>query len=110
MIRLPQAQVEAIDACSDELSAHGLDVARFSPTEIAVRAVPDSLIEVDPAELVEIALIAVKRGDDVRAAWGEGLSPAVLDGDVVALAALIEDAEAAGVPIDVREIDLGGGR
>ncbi|HHO51512.1 MAG TPA: DNA mismatch repair endonuclease MutL [Deltaproteobacteria bacterium] len=110
VIRLPQAQVEAIDACSDELSAHGLDVARFSPTEIAVRAVPNSLIEVDPAELVEIALIAVKRGEDVRAAWGEGLSPAVLDGDVVALAALIEDAEAAGVPIDVREIDLGGGR
>lgn len=111
VLRMPQAQVEAIDACSDDLSAHGLDAVRFSPTEIAIRAVPASLAGVEPAELVEIALVAVKRGLDVRTAWGERLSPAVLDDDVAALAALLDAAEAAGIHIDARQIDPeAGGR
>lgn len=76
--RVPSAQreIEIVEA-ADHLADLGLLVGRFSPGELAVRAIPPSLQDVDPVELLRVAIRALLEGKDVRDAWGEQL-PAVV--------------------------------
>ena len=76
--RVPASQREIdLVTTADGLAELGLMVGRFSPAELAVRAVPSSLQDVDPVDLLKIAIRALLDGTDVRAAWGEQLPPVV---------------------------------
>jgi DNA mismatch repair protein MutL len=67
-------EIEMVEA-NDRLAELGLLVGRFSPNELAVRAVPLSLGDVDPADLLRVAIRALLEGIDVREAWGRELPP-----------------------------------
>ncbi len=107
VLRLPPARVEAAEAARDALSDLGLDLMSFSPTEVAVRAVPPSLSDAAPDTLLDVALAALARGRDVRAAWAEELAPGRVDDDPVALRTLLAAAREAEVQIPERRLDPG---
>ena len=99
VMRWTEREVAATEALADALSEMGLDIARFSPTEVAVRAIPPSLAGADPEALVRIATDALSRGADVREAWAKRLPPAEVEDDVLTLRTVLAEAREAGVPI-----------
>ncbi|MBX2798004.1 MAG: DNA mismatch repair endonuclease MutL [Myxococcales bacterium] len=105
VIRLSPAEVQAAEAHTESLAELGLDLARFSPTELAVRAIPGALADADPVALAQVALSALSKGADVREAWGQRLSPAAVSGDPIEVRTWLAWAEEAGVPVAVAQID-----
>ncbi|MEM6928893.1 MAG: hypothetical protein AAF602_18280, partial [Myxococcota bacterium] len=93
--------LSAAEARLEQWAELGLVADRFSPTELAVRSVPEALGDVDPSQLVEIAL-SVPDEVDIRGAWIEAL-PAreVRDGPT-----LVGEAHARGIRVDGRLVAL----
>jgi DNA mismatch repair protein MutL len=77
-VRVPLARkdVEVVEAAQEALDRLGVRVAVLSPTEIVVRALPASLADAPAAEVLRLAVDALRRGLDPRTAWGDGLPPA----------------------------------
>ncbi len=101
VVRLGEAELAEAEARLEEWAELGLVADRFSPTELAVRSVPESLGDVGPDLLVTLAL-AASRDEDAREAWIEGLpGRPVVDGP-----ALVAEAHARGLPIEGRLVDL----
>jgi MutL C terminal dimerisation domain len=71
--------VKQVEAQAEALAALGFVVARFSATEVVVRALPASVADVEPAEVLRVALAAP---GDVRDAWAEKLPPAPVPEDL----------------------------
>jgi DNA mismatch repair ATPase MutL len=81
-VRVPVPAVIAarVEERAEELASLGLVASRFSPGEVVVRAVPDAAREVDPADVLRVALGA----DDVREAWADRLPVAEVPEDLLA--------------------------
>ncbi|MEO0604261.1 MAG: hypothetical protein AAF211_22690, partial [Myxococcota bacterium] len=97
VVRMGEEALTAAEARLEQWAELGLVADRFSPTELAVRSVPDALGDVDPRRLVEIAL-ATRDDAEVRDAWIEEL-PARLVEDGPRL---VSEARARGIRIDGR--------
>jgi len=78
-VSLDAVWVDALLEADGLLSGLGLEVARFGPQEVAVKAVPLALVDADPAAVLEVAAKAVRRGDDPVTRWVERLTPPPLD-------------------------------
>ncbi len=78
-VGLDSVLVDALLEADGLLSGLGLEVARFGPKEVAVKAVPLALVDADPAAVLDVAAEAVRRGDDPVARWVERLTPPPLD-------------------------------
>jgi len=99
VLRLPEGDLTRAEDQLSDWAELGLGADRFSPTELAVRSVPESLADVEPEALVRLALEAP---DDVRTAWARGLpAPPGDDGPAVG-----EAAHARGILIEGRLVDL----
>ncbi len=75
-VSLPARDVAVVEASAAAFERLGLRVAVLSPSEVVVRGAPASLPDAPPAELLRLAIDAVRRGADPRAAWGDALPPA----------------------------------
>ncbi len=80
-VGLDPSAVDALVAADGLLSGLGLELARFGPQEVAVKAVPLALIDADPAEVLRVAAKAVRRGDDPVSRWVDELPPPPIDDD-----------------------------
>ena len=80
-VALAAADVDALLGADALLSGLGLELARFGPQEVAVKAVPLALVEVDPTSLLQVAARAVRRGEDPVEQWVASLEPPPLDED-----------------------------
>jgi DNA mismatch repair protein MutL len=93
------AQVEALLGADGLLSGLGLEVARFGPQEVAVKAVPLALVDADPADVLRVAAKAVRRGDDPVARWVEDLEPPPLDDDDHEVRTLLATVDEQGIAV-----------
>ncbi|MEQ1569234.1 MAG: hypothetical protein ABMA64_26595, partial [Myxococcota bacterium] len=66
-VAVPAVIASKVEERAEALAALGLVVGRFSASEVVVRAVPECVADVDPAEVLRIALAT----DDPRGAWAE---------------------------------------
>ncbi len=108
VLRMSDADVRSVEYHAEELSEVGIEAVRFSATEVALRTLPASLASADPPSVLEVALLALRRGADVRKTWGSRLPPARVPGAVgqaSELARLADQARALGIPVSGRRVD-----
>ena len=96
-VTLPPQQVDSLLAAADALAELGLEVVRFGPREVAVKAVPGALGGASGEELVRVAVRALERGADVVAAWLAGVEPPPLDDDLHEVRTLLATLDEVGI-------------
>jgi DNA mismatch repair protein MutL len=80
-IPLGASGLDRLAALEEALVAQGLVAGRFSASEAVIRAIPAGLVDVDPAEILRVAL---EHPADPRSAWVRAFPPAEI-GDAEAL-------------------------
>lgn len=101
VVRLGEEALAEAEARGDLWRELGLVTDRFTGAELAIRSIPESLADVDPAELVRLAL-SVDADAEVRDVWAEALPVA----DVTDGPAVIAEAHARGRKVEGRAVPI----
>jgi len=101
-VTLPPDQVDVVLGSVEALAERGLEVARFGPREVAVKAVPAPLVDADPAQVVAVAARALHRGAPLVGAWLDELTPPAIDPEPHEVRTLLATVDEAGVAVATR--------
>jgi len=96
-VALTEGEADKLIAEAEALSAAGLELVRFGPREVAVKAVPPAVVHVDPAEVVRLAVAALRAGEPLARRWAAQLEPPAIDDDPIEVRTLLATLDEAGI-------------
>lgn len=96
-VALTEGEADKLIAEAEALSAAGLELVRFGPREVAVKAVPPAVVHVEPAQVVRLAVAALRAGEPLARRWAGQLEPPAIDDDPIEVRTLLATLDEAGI-------------